>query len=79
MRVELNLRFFLYNFFYFQEPRFDSSNYLNHMRTLQEILERAIHANNDKAANVEKLRMEVDTLEREVLYLKFVLYSFLLY
>uniref|UniRef100_A0A0R3RY53 Structural maintenance of chromosomes protein n=1 Tax=Elaeophora elaphi TaxID=1147741 RepID=A0A0R3RY53_9BILA len=36
----------------------------------EEALEKAIHASNDKASNVEKLRMEVDTLEREVLYLK---------
>ncbi|VDK78790.1 unnamed protein product [Litomosoides sigmodontis] len=36
----------------------------------EEALEKAIHASNDKAANVEKLRMEVDILEREVSYLK---------
>ncbi|MCP9259205.1 Structural maintenance of chromosomes protein [Dirofilaria immitis] len=36
----------------------------------EEAHENAVHASNEKASNVEKLRMEVDTLEREVLYLK---------
>lgn len=57
----------------------DISNYLNYTKTVQEALEKAVHASNDKASNVEKLRMEVDTLEREVLYLKFVFYSLLFY
>lgn len=51
---------------------FATFNYLNSKNILQEALEKAIHASNDKAANVEKLRMELDILEREVLYLKFV-------
>ncbi|VDN07444.1 unnamed protein product, partial [Thelazia callipaeda] len=36
----------------------------------ENVLEKAVRISNEKASNVEKLRIEVDSLEREILYLK---------